>query len=515
MTLLVDTQQSLFDPYELERLSHPRTHGFFALLFPRTANNTHADVAALQGRIFQHLPEDDAATAAAIHLGDGPNMLAVAADIAKERAAGKKRPALAQRCFGLQNLEAVVAMCQGRDEHYISQGDFSRPNRLAVNLLRTSSIWIDLDTYKSPLSHLAHDESLIAHLLRKHCKMHGIPLPSVIMRSGQGYYMKWYTEALPAAAFPRVRATMVYLCQQFNVFGADLSATDGSRVLRVGGSTHSVTGEAVRFIWKNEVTEYSFDALANAILPVIRTTEQAERWKQGREVQKKIEARARELDAFYKSLPYDPRATRTQALAFQPGSRQQSLWWSRMLDLKKIIELRGEALDQREVMMFMLMNALAWSGQATTENFWRQAQEIAALMPRQKTMDKPEETLSTMYRRTVAALEGKSVTWQGKEVSQLYRYKNETLINQLKITSSEMTHMLTIIDSSEVRRRNALAHKEARRAAGSVPRDQYEAQHAERKAQAIRLRQDGLSWAKVGEILGITAEAARKLGTRK
>lgn len=507
-------QHSLFDPYELERLSHPRTHGFFALLFPRTANSTHADVAALQGRIFQHLPDDDAATAATVHLGDGPNPLAVAIDIAKQRAAGEKRAALAQRCFGLQDLEAVVGLCQGRDEHYISQGDFSRPNRLAVSLLRTSSVWLDLDIYKSPLSHLAHDESLIANMIRRHCILHNIPLPSVIMRSGRGYYVKWYTEALPAAAFPRVRAVMVFLCKKFEVFGADLSATDASRVLRVGGSTHSKTGDAVRFLWKNEVTEYVFDQLANAVLPVARTPEQIERWKQGREVEKNIKARAREQEAFYKSLPYDPRAKRVQALAFQPGSREQSLWWSRLLDLKTIVGLRGESLDCREVVMFIMMNALAWSGQATAENFWRQAQEISALMPRQKTMDEPKDTLSTMYRRTVAALEGKTVTYKGEETSQLYFYKNSTIIERLGITSSEMPHLLTIIDSAEVRRRNTLAHQEARRAAGSVPREQYESGSAERRAHAARLRQDGLSWAEVGKVFGITERAARMLATR-
>ena len=509
-----ETQHSLFDPAELERLSHPRDHGFFALLFPRAEKNTHADVAALQGRIFQHLPDEDAAVAATIHLGDGPNLLAVAADITRQRAAGEKRAALAQRCFGLQDLEAVVRLCQGRDEHYISQGDFLRPNRLAINLLRTSSVWLDLDIYKSPLSHLAHDESLIANMIRRHCILHNIPLPSVIIRSGRGYYVKWHTEALPAAAFPRVRAVMVFLCKKFEVFGADPSATDASRVLRVGGSTHSKTGDAVRFLWKNEITEYVFDQLANAVLPMPRTPEQIERWKQGREVQKKIDARIREQEAFYKSLPYDPRATRAQTLAFQPGSREQSLWWSRMLDLKKLVELRGEALDKRELVMFMMMNALAWSGQATAENFWRQAQEISALMPRQKTMDEPKDTLSTMYRRTVAALEGKTAIYKGEETSQLYFYKNSTLIERLGITSDEMPYLLTIIDSTEHQRRNTLAHQEARRAAGSVPREQYEAGSAERRALAARLRQEGLSWAEVGKTMGVTATAARLLAVR-
>lgn len=533
------TQESLFNPRELERLSHPYDYGFFALLFPHAAKETKTDAAAIQGKIFQHLPDEDAATAATIHLGDGPRPLAAAIDIAKQGAAGKKRPALAQRCFGLQYLEPIVAMCQGRAEHYLSQGDFERPNRQAINLLRTSSVWLDLDIYDSPMADMMHDESLIAQLLRRHCEMHGIPLPSVIMRSGMGYYLKWFTEALPALAWRRVRATMVHLVDLFDVFGADPTGTDASRVLRVGGSMHSTSGDTVRIIWKNEITEYAFDGLANAILPVYRTYEQAIKWQQGREIQKKELARARELDAFYKSLPYDPRIKRAhlakhsygdlpynprsealskvvETLAFQPENQQQALWWSRLLDMKTLIQIRGDNLKHREVWMFLMMNALAWSGQATPENFYDQAREIGKLMPRQdkKAIHIPEQTLGTLYNRTVAALKGELVTHEGEEVSQLYRYKNSTLIEKLGITSDEMTKLFTLIDSKEIRRRKIAHQEEVRRAAGSVPRAQYEAEQAERRGHAVRLRESGLSWAKVGEIMGIKADAARMLAAR-
>lgn len=509
---IIEQQKHLFDPVEMERLSHPRNHGFFALLFPCAANNTLRDTSMIQGKFFPHLPESDVhAAVVELQLSDTSRPLVVAVE---KKADDKRRP-LTQRSFGLQHLEAVVGMCQGRDDHYLSQSDFNRPNRLSVNLFRTSSVWLDLDIYNSPLSHLAYDETLIVSSLRGHCRLHEIPWPSVIIRSGRGYYMKWFTEALPAAAFPRVRAVMVHLCEKFRVFGADKAATDASRVLRVGGSQHSKVGRPVQLLWKNEaVQEYVFDTLANAVLPIERTKEQAGRWREGRDVQKKIDARKREAEEFYKKLKYDPRKARVQSLAFQPNDRQQNLWWSRMLDFRKLVELRGEQLCQREIFMFLMMNALAWSGQCEAASFWRQAQEIAAMLPHQKTMDAPKDTLSTMYRRVVAALDGKTQEYQGQQVSALYRYKNSSLIEKLGITTHEMGYMLTLIDSDEIRRRKLKHQKEMARNKGEIPRDQYIAQQAERRGHALRMRQEGLSWAEIGQAIGITDRAARMLASR-
>lgn len=508
--LMLPEQPELFDSAELEALSHPRTNGFFSILFPRSQIETHRDVSAIQGKIFSYLAGDDVPPLESC----SQNLVTLINGIVADRATGTSRRALDQRSFGLQHFKTVVTMCQGRPDHYVSQADFIRPNRLAVNLLRTSSLWLDLDIYKSLLAEFAEDEAYVVEAVIECCEKNNIPHPSVIIRSGRGYYVKWFTESLPASAFPRVRAAMSYLCDAFMAFGADKSATDSSRVLRACGTTNSKNDGVVRFIYTNTSAEYVFNDLANAILPIKRTIEQAERWRMGREIKKKIDARNIDLEAFYKKLKYDPRKARVNAMAFKPGSREQSLWWSRMLDFRKLMELRGESLSQREVMTFLMMNALAWSGQVTEGTFWNQAQEIAASMPRQKTMDKPKETLSSMYKRTVAALDGQTQEYKGKQVSALYRYKNETLIEQLCVTTEEMPHMLTLIDSKEIRKRKLKSQRETARAKGVTTRDEYLATHAERRGLALHIRQEGLSWAAIGGKLGISDKAARMLASR-
>lgn len=48
----------------------------------------------------------------------------------------------------------------------------------------------------------------------------------------------------------------------------------------------------------------------------------------------------------------------------------------------------------------------------------------------------------------------------------------------------------------------------------SEPRAEFEARAKERRLQAVALRAEGLKWAAVGERMGISGEAARRLATR-
>lgn len=73
------------------------------------------------------------------------------------------------------------------------------------------------------------------------------------------------------------------------------------------------------------------------------------------------------------------------------------------------------------------------------------------------------------------------------------------------------------------RRRNKTARAAAERFGVSIrtvkrlisePRNWYEKRAEERRAEAFRLRHLGYSWAKVGEAMGCSAEAARSLAAR-
>ena len=88
-------------------------------------------------------------------------------------------------------------------------------------------------------------------------------------------------------------------------------------------------------------------------------------------------------------------------------------------------------------------------------------------------------TFSTLYRRVKEHMAGQYGRRQG-----LYRYKNETLIDLLRITPDEERHMKTLISTREKRERDYRSRREARG---------YQARRSERAERIVTLHRAGLS----------------------
>ena len=99
-------------------------------------------------------------------------------------------------------------------------------------------------------------------------------------------------------------------------------------------------------------------------------------------------------------------------------------------------------------------------------------------------------TFSTLYRRVKEHVAGQYGRGQG-----LYKYQNQTLIEQLEITPEEERHMKTLISTTEKYRRNNDRRREARG---------YQSKRVERAKKIVELRRLGLSLRQIAVVVGCT-----------
>jgi hypothetical protein len=111
--------------------------------------------------------------------------------------------------------------------------------------------------------------------------------------------------------------------------------------------------------------------------------------------------------------------------------------------------------------------------------------------------------MSTVFARADAAARGELIQWDDKLVDPRYRFRNDTLIERLQITSDEMKHLATIIDSDECRRRDRERKRQSRENAGAMKRSEYLAQANEKKLRAQALKEQGLSFRQIAARLGV------------
>ena len=102
--------------------------------------------------------------------------------------------------------------------------------------------------------------------------------------------------------------------------------------------------------------------------------------------------------------------------------------------------------------------------------------------------DWSSSTFSTLYRRFKEHMGGMYGEGEG-----LYRYSNQTLIEQLGITPEEERHMKTLISTKEKYRRNNERRNEARG---------YQARRLQRSQKIVDLHRAGLSLRQIAAVVG-------------
>lgn len=385
-----------------------------------------------------------------------------------------------QSSFELSTLEKALRCLDPNIDTWISQNQFTKPNRRAVNVARMGLLFVDLDTYHSEIMKNRTVDGQL-NTLYWHLDDLGIPRPSLVIYSGRGLQLKWLFEYdVPRGALPRWNLIQKTLSNKLKHLGADSNAKDVSRVLRVVSTTNTKSNNKVFVLDRNshkngELRRYNFEYLAEELLPVARE----------------------DLFKKKKNIKIVSKNTKVTSKALNP----MKLAWDRLNDLRKLSELRGGVKEgERMQHLFWRINFLLLSGATTPDLMYNEAVTLAKEID--PKWDYTSRELITLYMRAKQHSEGQKVTFMGREYSPLYTPKNDTLIDQFRITANEERELVTIISGTEKTRRNTEGKRDKRRKEGAVERELYLKGVDVRKKRAIALKAKGKSYNEIATELG-------------
>jgi hypothetical protein len=255
-------------------------------------------------------------------------------------------------------------------------------------------------------------------------------------------------------------------------------------------------------------TKYSFDKLADEILPYTR--EEYQKYRQQRPLKK-----------FEKKKSSSPVILRTDEEWSKILAARQLSFAYRGLhvveDLRVLVALRG--WDKagipdgfRNEFAFWLSNHvfLSLNGAYNKRVYHELVSELKSLIPHWH-VNRIHRCLHSIYKRSKEMMRPTGwVEYQGKLWPRLYTPSNETLIERLQIAPEEIVQ-LHYIRSEEMR---AEQQKRKRHAQGMKSREEFLQVSKDRDQVILELRNSGLSWKQIGEILGLSEGAARKAGQR-
>lgn len=376
-----------------------------------------------------------------------------------------------QRCMKVtklaEHLAGLYSLPQDDFSVWLSQASFAKfGSRCAVDLMRIGLCFVDLDTYKVPT---AKDLSRAQVIEQIHaiCRGAGIPSPSLIVYSGNGYQVKWILDAyLPRAALVRWRLVEKRLVELFSELGADPAATDPSRIFRTVGSINPKTGNLVEVAYfkgksLDTTTGCSFEALA-ALLPVERA-----------EIEKKRKDRAKRADLKLVEKP-DYKSTRKGARC-KPSYME--LAWARLEDLRLLAQLRGGINPgMRNTYMLLVTCQLALSGLVHPDNFTKNVRSLQEDISKDAKWLSDRDLLKSLEKRVQQHYQSHNISFDGiagKQKTPIYTYRNSTMIRLLEITDAEQRQLKTIISKELATERDTLRTRAKRRASGVAERAEY------------------------------------------
>lgn len=311
-----------------------------------------------------------------------------------------------------------------RQNMYISQNTFYKPQRRIENIKELRALFIDLDLYKLNMT----KEQVIYWLNEEYFNIK-IPKANMIVDSGRGLYLIWTIEVVPGQALPLWKAIEEYFYNHLKGLGADRQALDPTRILRIPTTINSKSATVVEVLEEHEYI-YTLREIQEGYLPELRP-------------QPKKKGRPKKVYSIY---------------------RDRSLYQARILDLAKICELRNyDVRGHREMILFLYRYYLCYF----TEDTEKALQDTLEL--------NSEFKYSLREREVIRATKSAETVFKSKDKQ--YKYKNTTLIDLLDINEEEQKQLLTIISKKEYRRRdnekNKKRYAENRERISKVKKQKY------------------------------------------
>jgi hypothetical protein len=399
-----------------------------------------------------------------------------------------------QRSYRLELMPEVIRMVDPSRDTYLSQAEFFRPNRRVVNLARIGLCFIDVDYYAlNELRYLTPIQ--VAGQILDYANDNGLPLPSMIVSSGRGLYLKWFlTGTIPRQALPRWNALQRILVDSFTHFGADPGAKDASRVLRLEQTTNTKTGKLVRVIYPTYAnpTTYDFEELCREVMPFDRH-----------------ELRQQEcVRTTLKVLKGGGKPT-----GLRPYSALQ-LNWDRLEDLRRLVGLRGGVpVGMRDAYLFLSTCFASWT--IAPGQLYREAEALGREFCPGFARAQIHSYTSTAISRATDAAAGRLQVYEGRDVDPRYRFLNQTLIEWLHITPAEERQMQTIISKGEAKERDRQRAIVKRQAKGAIDRQAYLGTAEVRATSAKLMKAQGMKVKDIARQLEISVETVRTYLYRK
>lgn len=333
----------------------------------------------------------------------------------------------------------------GEEDFYCSVNSLNAPGKHSSKYVsKLNAVIIDLDYYN--VEHLKGlSASQLINLIEEDINF---PTPSFYVDSGRGLYIMWLLETTYATAKSKKYWKMVEetLIEQFESFGADSKVKDPARVLRVVGTTNSKSGRRVKLITSNNdnVIRYELSDIATYYWGVQKDKQVLEKPK-----------------TVVKSNSKKNKITTIKTI--------MNLHYSRSKDIEKLVELRAGVNQKgiREELLFIYRLQLLFCSYSEEKSL-RMCFEL-----NQRLNDPiPEERIVS---QTQSAVDNAQVYFRLKDkysddmnmslneylgANGVYLFRNSTIIKNLKITESEMKHMITLINPNEKKRRKNIANKE-------------------------------------------------------
>lgn len=384
-------------------------------------------------------------------------------------------------------LMLVNLVADGLNTYMSSNGFALVDGRRTIGQVRAlTSLWVDLDHYNIlELAGLTAEQLLD----RAMGLAPWLPLPTLLVDSGRGAYFVWALDrplsAEHLAEWQMVEDALVALLEPL---GADASAKDAARILRVAGSMHLVAGERVsvqrigdpvRFedVRRLVVEHGAVDAL------------------QARRNPRPLLEPVPGGSVFQKPGKGTGKALRAYKLAE-----------SRMADIRRLAELRGVPLtDHRKRMLFCYAVACAWFA-GSVHQLRDELEDFADTCFAEPGRYRSRQ-VQAVIDRFIEDGYGKVVRLAVVQNEGRYRMRNATIIRWLGITKGEQRHLRTLISTEEKMRRLT----EKRRATGMLSREQYRDRADSRRVEARRMRSEGLSVPEIATALGVALSTAYAL----
>ena len=425
-----------------------------------------------------------------------------------------------QDSYRLNELPSVIDQLQELFDHdiWISQAAFTQFNRRKSNVASIGVCWVDLDYYRLPKWAAMSPLDFLYEVIFPFLRRHKIPFPSLVLDSGQGMYLKWLIENLPARALPRWDRLQTELCMLLAELGGDAHAKDASRVLRLENTFNQKTGNQVKVLWKNidenlDVTCYSFNELCNAVLPFTQD-----------ELRKKREEYA---NRGLKGTKFAGKQATAREIVTLLSGRNRSLGtlnWNRLKDLQLLIVLRGGDIGEglREPLAMYLCNFYAlkqvMSG-IPEMDIWLEFMQLCKEAAPHWDHNKARAKTNNIFQLFKRARAGETVEFAGRQYPVLYTPKNQTLIDLFQITPEEEKQLTTIISENEYKRRDKVRDEARRRARGEVTRFEYteqrKAQSNVKAEQARVYASQGKTQKWIAQVLSINERTVRRYLTKK